>query len=219
MRHVADPVLDGADGRHFLAQLEQRVLRIALPRRQRILERDQRQVGDIGDALEMRQRHGRRLAERERRRRKHQKRGGAALRRHLGDARGFEAAVGPDAANDRQLGADLVQRDFQHAALLVERTGGDLGGMRVDRDGGEAFDRCHVTQMPAEIRLVDRQIVLERQQQRRDDAVGDVVCVPWHGFLRFLFIPGRPEGPDPESILRSAGVMDSGFAGFARAPE
>jgi len=29
-------------------------------------------------------------------------------------------------------------------------------------------------------------------------------------------IPGRAEGADPESILRSAGVMDSGFAASRR---
>jgi len=28
----------------------------------------------------------------------------------------------------------------------------------------------------------------------------------------FIVIPGRAGGADPESILRSAGVMDSGFA-------
>ena len=32
-------------------------------------------------------------------------------------------------------------------------------------------------------------------------------------------IPGRREVADPESILRSAGVMDSGLAACGRAPE
>ena len=35
----------------------------------------------------------------------------------------------------------------------------------------------------------------------------------------YTVIPGRPEGPGPESIRRSAGVMDSGFAHFVRAPK
>jgi hypothetical protein len=39
------------------------------------------------------------------------------------------------------------------------------------------------------------------------------------GALTPLVIPGRRETPDPESILHSAGVMDSGFATFGRAPE
>jgi hypothetical protein len=33
-----------------------------------------------------------------------------------------------------------------------------------------------------------------------------------------LVIPGRPEGPGPESILPMV-VMDSGLARFTRAPE
>ena len=38
--------------------------------------------------------------------------------------------------------------------------------------------------------------------------------------MKFLLvIPGRHEVAGPESILRSAGVMDSGFAFFERAPE
>jgi len=32
-------------------------------------------------------------------------------------------------------------------------------------------------------------------------------------------IPGRREAAGPKSIRRSAGVMDSGFARYARAPE
>ena len=174
MRHVADPVLDGADRGHLLAQLQQRFLRIALAGGERILEGDQRQVGGIGDALEMRERHLPRLAERERRRREHQQRRGAAVRRHAREPRGFEAAVGPDAVDDRQPGPDLVLRDVEHAALLVEAAGGDLGRMRVDGDGRQAFDRRHVAQMLAEARLVDGEIVVERQQHRRDHAVRDI---------------------------------------------
>ena len=56
------------------------LVRIALAGRQRILERDQRQVGGVGDALEMCGRHRDVLAHRERRRRKHQQRRGAGLR-------------------------------------------------------------------------------------------------------------------------------------------
>ena len=129
----------------------------------------------------MRERHRRRLAQRERRQRKHQQRRGAALRRHAREPRGFQAAIGPDAVDQWQAAADLVLRDLEHAPLLLERAGGDLGRVRVDGNGGEAFDCGHVTKMLAEARLVDRQIVLERQQHRRDHSLGNIVRVPWHG--------------------------------------
>ena len=185
MRHVADPVLDGADGRHLLAQLQQRILGIALPGGERILEHDQRQVGGVGDALEMGDRHLRRLAEREGRRREHQQRRRAALGRHARNARRLEAAVGPDAVDDRQAVADLVLRDLEHAALLLERAGGDLGRVRVDGDRRDAGRRRHVAQMLAEARLVDGEIGIERQQHRRDDAVRNVALVPGHSSPRW----------------------------------
>ena len=155
LRHIAGPVLDGADGRHLLAHPDERIARIALTGCQRILERNQRQACGVSDAAEMLHRHGRRLTERERRRREHQERRGAPLFRHPGDAGGFEAAVGPDAVDDRQLAADLVLRDGEHAALLIESAGGDLGRMGVHGDGGEALDRRDVLQMLAEALLVD----------------------------------------------------------------
>ena len=113
------------------------------------------------------------LPERERRRRKHQQRRSATLLRHACDTRRLEAAVGPDAVDQRQPAADLVLRDVEHALLLVEGAGGDLGRMRIDGDGRQPFDRGDVAQMLAEVRFVDRQIVLERQQHRRNDAVRD----------------------------------------------
>ena len=181
MRHVADPVLDGADGRHLLAHPEQRVLGIALAGRERILEGDQRQVGGVGDALEVGERHLRRLSQREGRRRKHQQRRGAALGRHAGEPRRLQAAVGPDAVDERQPAADLVLGDGEHTALLLEGAGRDLGGMGVDGDGGDAGGRRHVAQVLAEARLVDGEIGIEGQQHRRDDAVGQIGLVPGHG--------------------------------------
>ena len=103
-----------------------------------------------------------------------------------GDARRFEAAVGPDAVDDRQLAADLVLRDLEHAPLLVEGAGGDLGRMRVDGDRRDARRRRHVAQVLAEALLVDREVVVERQQHRRDDAVRDVGGVTGHGGLLTL---------------------------------
>jgi hypothetical protein len=35
----------------------------------------------------------------------------------------------------------------------------------------------------------------------------------------YFVIPGRREAAGPESIVRSAGIMDSGLAAFGRAPE
>ena len=183
LRNVVGPVLDGADRRHLVAHPQQRLLRIALAGRERILENDQRQIGRIRDALEMRDRHLGILAHRERRRRKHQQRGSAAGRRHLGDARGFEAAVGPDAMDQRQSVADLVLRDLEHPALLLEGAGGDFGRMRVDGQRRNALGRRDVADMAAERSLVDRQIVVERQQYRRDNAVWQIVRMTRHSGL------------------------------------
>ena len=96
------------------------------------------------------------LAERERRRRKHQQRGRAALRRHARDARGLDAAVGPDAIDERQPRADFILRDIENALLLIEGAGGHFGRMRIDGDGRKTFDRRDVAQMLAEAWLVDR---------------------------------------------------------------
>ena len=70
--------------------------------------------------------------------------------------------------------------DIEHAPLLIEAAGGDLGRMRVDGDGGQPLDRRHVAQVAAEALLVDREIVVERQQHGRNDAVGNVMRVTGH---------------------------------------
>jgi hypothetical protein len=183
---IADPVLDGADGRHLLAEPQQRLLRIALAGRQRILEHDERQVGRVGDALEMRERHRGRLPEREGCRRKHQERGGAAVSRHARDARGLHAAVRPDAIHQGQAVADLVLGDIEHAALLVDAAGGDFGRMRVDGDRGDALDPRDVAQMLSESRLVDGEIGIEGQQDRGNDAARRVGPMACHGLPQGL---------------------------------
>ena len=155
----------------------ERIARIALPGRERILEGDDRQAARVGDALEVLDRHGRRLAKRERRRREHQQRRSAAGLRHAGDARRFQAAVGPDAVDDRQPAADLVPGDVEDAALLLEGAGRDLGRMGVDGDRREAGRRRDVAQVLAEALLVDRKVVGERQQDRRNDALRDIIGV------------------------------------------
>jgi len=120
------------------------------------------------------------LPEGERRRRKHQKRRGAALRRHACKPRRLDAAVGPDAIDQRQFGADLLLRNLEYTPLFVEGARADLRRMRVNGNRRKPFDRRHVAQMLAEALFVDREIVVEGQQHRRDYAVRDVVRVPWH---------------------------------------
>ena len=77
--------------------------------------------------------------------------------------------------DQRQLGPDSVLRDIKHAALLAETAGGDLGRVRVDGDGREAFDGGHASKVLAEARLVDGEIAIKWQQHRRDHAVRDIV--------------------------------------------
>src|SRR6266581_4869267 len=81
--------------------------------------------------------------------------GGAAVGGHLRDARGLEAALGVHAVNDRQAIADFVFRDCKDALLLLERTRGDFGRMRVDGDRGQPLRRRDFGEMRAERRLVD----------------------------------------------------------------
>ena len=78
-------------------------------------------------------------------------------------------------------------RDLEHAALLVEAAGGDLGRMGIDGDGREALGRRDVAQMLAEALLVDRQVVLERQQDGRNDAVRHIMGVAGHFRLSLSF--------------------------------
>jgi hypothetical protein len=128
----------------------------------------------------MRDCHVRRLTERERSRREHEQRGGAAVVRHAGDAGGLDAAVRPHAAHEREPLADLVLRHLEHPALLIEAARGDLGGMRVDGDGRKTLGRRYVAQMAAEAALIDGEVVVEREQHGRDDTVRDVVRMSRH---------------------------------------
>jgi hypothetical protein len=135
--------------------------------------------------------------QRERRRGKYQQRRRAAGRRHASDTRGLDAAVGPDAVDDRQFRTDFILRNVEDAALLVEGAGRNFSRMGVDGDRGQALDGGDIAQMLAEVDLVDRQVVLERQQHRRNDAVGDVIYVPGHGFLRPIRHSGTARSAGP----------------------
>ena len=197
LRHQCRPVLDGADGRHLVEQPLQRRRRIALARGQRILKYDQRQIGRIADGLEMGQHHPGRLAKGEGRRREHQQRRSAAGLGLPRDPRRLQAAVRPDAVNDRQFAADFLARDLHDATLFVARARGDLGRVRVDRDRRQSLHRGDVAQMSAEARLVDREIVVQRQQDGRDHTLGHEIRMAAHVsspsalFLSFSVVPGR----------------------------
>src|SRR5262249_34599760 len=106
---------------------------------------------------------------------------GPAGRRHAGDPSRLDAAIRPHAVDERQALADLVLSDGEHAALLLEGQGGDLGGMRVNGDGRDPLGRCDVPQMRAEAPFIDRKVVVERQQHGRNDTMRDVAGVTGHG--------------------------------------
>jgi len=90
---------------------------------------------------------------------------------------------GWNGVDDVFSGADnffLAYAPAADPALLVEGARRDLGRMRVDGDARKALHRRDVAQVAAEVLLVDREIVMERQQHRRDDAVRDEGLVTGH---------------------------------------
>ena len=131
--------------------------------------------------------------ERERRRREHQQRRGAACGRHLGEARRFEAAVGPDAVDQRQLVADLVAGDFEHAAS-ARRTVQDATSVEcalmvtADSPSAEVTSRRCLRKLASSI----DEVVMERQDHGRDDAMRDIALVTaaFRGLLQVQ--SGRP---------------------------
>src|SRR4051794_8665165 len=90
--------------------------------------------------------------------------------------------------NDRQLAADFLSGDVHDAALLVRGAGGDFSGVGVDRDCRQSLHRAHIAQMSAEIRLVDRQILVERQQHRRNHALGYEIAMAAHVWSPSAFL-------------------------------
>ena len=181
MAHRRRPVLDGADRRHLVDHAQQRLHGIGVVRR--ILEHDDRQVGRIGNHLEMGERHlGPHLAahHEDRVRRQHQQARCAGFLGHARDARRLVAAIGVDAVDHRQGIAGLLHGKVEHAALLIEGAGMDLGGMGVDRDRRDAVDPGDVTQMIAGRLLVDGEVVVEGEQRGRDHAGGHVVVEAGH---------------------------------------
>jgi hypothetical protein len=192
---IARPVLDRPDGRHRLDHLQQRVARVALAGRQRILENDQRQAGGVGNALEVLDRHGRALAERKRRRRENEQRRCSTRFRHARDAGGLDAAVGPYAVDERQTPTDFVLSDLKHATLFVEAARGNLGRMGINRNGRKPFGGGNVGEVLAEALFVDRQVIGERQQDGGDHAVRRVLGMAGH-------LSSPHERPDTNDLAR-----------------
>ena len=174
------PVLDRRHLRHRLDDLQQSSERITLAAGEGVLKGDDRKPRRAGDTPEVLDRHFGTLSHREGPGRENEQGARAALGRHPRDARSLEAAFGVYAVHDREPRADLVFRDRQDAALLVERAGSDLGRVRVDGDCGETFHRGNIAQMRAEGRLVDRQVLVERQEHSRDHALGNPLRVARH---------------------------------------
>ncbi len=131
--------------------------------------------------------------------REHEQRRGAAFFGHASDPRSLKAAISPDAINQRELSTDLVLGDIQHPALLLESAGGDLGRMGIDGNRGQVRNRSDVAQVFAEAFLVDRKVIEKRQQDRRNNAVGQVMGVAGHPGLscgrlgsRTYIMPAQP---------------------------
>ena len=61
------------------------------------------------------------------------------LFRHPGDSGGFLAAIGVDAANQRDTIPDFLAGLIKHPTLFVERAGMHFRCVGVDRDGADAF--------------------------------------------------------------------------------
>src|SRR6516165_2892120 len=177
---IARPVFDRPDGGHRFNHLQECVAWIALAGRQRILEDDQRQAGGVGNALEVLDRHGWALAQRERGRRENKKRRCSALIGHARDAGGLDTAVGPYAVDERQTPTDFVLRDFEHATLFLEAARGDLGRMGVNRNGRQPFGSGNVGEVLAEALFIDRQVIGEWQQNGGDHALRGVMGMAGH---------------------------------------
>src|ERR1700755_1103880 len=88
--------------------------------------------------------------------------------------------------------------------------------MRVQRDGREAIHLRDIAQMLAEVRFVDGEIVLERQQHRRNDAVGDKARVPWHGIVSPVYRIDHIVIPSATLRARSHDVLTTGAPGSYR---
>ena len=152
----------------------------------------------------------RRLPQRERRRREHQQGGCAALRRHAGDARRLEAAVGPDAVDDRQpspISSCAISSTRRCSSKVQEATSVECALTVMAEMPAR---RRHVAQVLAEARLVDRKVVMERQEDGGDDAVRDVGLVTRHRSSLLQANPCRASTAIHRSPARRARICRRG---------
>ena len=178
---TATPVLDGGNRGHLIAHAQQGGQGVALPPGRVVLEGDQRQVGHVGDALEVFDRHLGSLSESGDARGKHEQSRGAPRIGHARQALRLQAAVGVDPIDDGQALAHLVLRDGQHPLLLFEGAGSGLGGMGVDGQRADASHAGDIAQMGAKTRLIDAEVFKKRQQYSGNDAVRNVRVSSGHG--------------------------------------
>ena len=136
------------------------------------LEDDDRQVGGIRNVAKMIHRDIRSQVgpAAEDSRRKHQQRRGAAARRHLRHARGFQAALRVHPVHEVGGVTDRIHASGVDALLLVEGAGTHFRCMRIDHDGLHPVHRRDMPQVLLQHGLIDREIFPERHQAGGYDA-------------------------------------------------
>src|SRR5882757_21645 len=163
---VAVLVLDGADLRIAMTQLDQGFERIGQPRRQWILEGDDRQVARGGDVAEMLDDAGgpHVTFETENIGREYQQRISPLVLRHPRQPGSLQAGIGEHADDHRHPFAQRFAGHRSDPALLVECQGRNLAGVPVGANRTDAIDRCDVAQVASAGLLVDAQFFIEGRE-------------------------------------------------------
>ena len=169
---VIRPLLDRDDVVDLAADPYQRIRADVEARHDRVDERDHRQTRRLGDRRVVGERDlGPAIAaEAEDLRWEDQQRVGAGGVHLAGDARRLGRPVGVDTGDDRDLPSGLFECDLEDEALFVGGECRDLRSVAVRRDPADAVDIQKRTQVTPQVRLVDLEVGVERQQMRRNDA-------------------------------------------------